>query len=208
MGCSLDLCTSQGCALQVLCGTPHCHLVFTKGGAGSENAALTELKSGKLCHFWRLLQNLDENQKESLLYSQNEPALWYVLMTCLIVKHWKSELLYVTEKSIGFKKKTKKEPLRAHPLSWCPSVWEDVSQSQFNSVMDPCWQGKTAQTGGGCCTSKLQGMWPEKNLSMKILPTQLSVKYQEERPEKEHRWWHKTLGKSAPWTVFVDTPVR
>lgn len=95
--------------------------VFPKGGTGSENAALTELKSGKLCNFGRFLQNLDENQKESLLYGQNEHAhfLWYVLMCCLIIKHWKSEFLYVTEKFIGFKKR---KPLRPHPLLWCTSL--------------------------------------------------------------------------------------
>lgn len=95
-----------------------------------------QLKSGKLCNFWRFLQNLDENQKESLLYSQNEQALlWYILMRCLIIKHWKSELLYVTEKFIGFKK----ENLWGHIL-FCGvhlcELWERVKSV---SVMDPCW---------------------------------------------------------------------
>lgn len=50
MGCSLDLCMSQDCALQVICGTSHCLSsgVPKRWGLGSENAALTEVKCGNL----------------------------------------------------------------------------------------------------------------------------------------------------------------
>lgn len=98
-----------------------------KGGAGSENAALTELKSDKLCHFWRFLQNLDENKKDSLLYSQNEPARTPFICTNELFNYQtlKIELLYVTEKSTGFKKRTS-EGTSSSMVPISVKLWEHV----------------------------------------------------------------------------------
>lgn len=79
-----DLCMSQGWALQVICGITLSPYTVTqvcpKGWGWFWKCSSYWTKICQLCNFWRFLQNLGENQKESLLYSQNEPALTYSLI--------------------------------------------------------------------------------------------------------------------------------